>query len=81
MTKSTSTLHTPKGRAVDLRDATIDVGVNEQKTVGGVPYRDVNGYLVASFHTDDAGIYIADVRQDTVVSYAPRDQSSVQRLL
>ncbi len=71
MTKSTFMLHTPKGEEVDIRERTIDVGMNEQKTVGGVPYRDVNGYLVASFEAEQAGIYIADVRQDTVVSYAP----------
>lgn len=71
MTKSTFTLHTPKGKACDLRDRTVDVGMNEQKIVGGVPYRDVNGYLVASFEAEQQGIYIADVRQDTVVSYAP----------
>ena len=71
MTRATFALHTPAGDVVDLKDRVIDVGVNELKTVGGIPYRDVNGYLVASFQADQKGIYIADVRQDVVVSYAP----------
>ena len=71
MTRATFALHTPAGDVVDLKDRVIDVGVDELKTVGGVPYRDVNGYLVASFQADQKGIYIADVRQDVVVSYAP----------
>ncbi len=71
MTKSTFTLHTPKGEAIDLRDRTIDVGYSEIKVVQGVSFRDVNGYLVASFQASQQGLYIADVRQDTVVTYAP----------
>jgi len=71
VTSSTFTLYTPEGRMVDLREAVIDVGYDEMKTAGGVAYKDVNGYLVASFQAQRKGIYIVDVRQDKVVSYAP----------
>jgi len=71
--KSTFTLHTPKGGAIDFKSNVIDIGMDEVKSLanGSVTYLDKNGYLVASFVTDQKGIYIVDVRQDTVVSYAP----------
>ena len=71
ITKSTFTLYTPRGAAINLIDSVIDVGVDETKAAGGVTYIDKNGYLVASFIPKEFGIYIADVRQDMVVSYAP----------
>ena len=68
VTSSTFALYTPEGQVVDLKDAVMDVGRDEMKTVGGVSYKDVNGYLVASFQAQQKGICI-DVRQDKVVSY------------
>ncbi|MFB3879683.1 MAG: DUF4198 domain-containing protein [Armatimonadota bacterium] len=68
---ATFSLYTPEGQLVDIEDAVIDVGYDEMKSAGGVAYKDVNGYLVASFQPRRKGIYIVDVRQDKVVSYAP----------
>ncbi len=71
--KATFTIHTPKNDAVNMKDSVIDVGKDEVKSLAGgtVTYTDRNGYLVASFQATQKGIYIVDVRQDVVVSYAP----------
>lgn len=71
--KSTFALHTPKGETIDFKNSVIDVGMDEVKALanGTVTYLDRNGYLVTSFVASQKGIYIVDVRQDTVVSYAP----------
>ena len=71
--KSTFTLHTPNGEAVDIEDDVINVGFDEVKILAGgaATYADKNGYLVSSFVASQKGIYIVDARQDTVVSYAP----------
>lgn len=73
VTKSNFTLHTPDGEAIDLKDGVIDIGVDEVKTFAGgsITYTDKNGYLVTSFIASQKGVYTVDVRQDTVVSYAP----------
>jgi uncharacterized GH25 family protein len=64
-------LHTPGEAVQDLREKVVDVGADTWVNVGGTPYLDKNGYLVTSFRTSESGAYIMDVRQDTVVSYAP----------
>jgi len=70
---STFHLHTPQNNVIDLEEGVIDIGMDETKILGGgsVTYLDKNGYLVTSFPANEKGIYITDVRQDTVVSYAP----------
>jgi len=71
--KASFELITPTGRVVDLKDSVVDIGMDETKVFGTTTYVDKNGYLVAKFQTDkkDTGLYIADIRQDVVVSYAP----------
>jgi len=73
ITKVTFTLNTPNNDQVDLKNNVIDIGMAEVKSLAGgtVTYTDKNGYLVTSFQATQKGIYIVDVRQDTVVSYAP----------
>jgi len=70
---ATFQLHTPQNEIINLEEKVIDIGMDETKILGGgsVTYLDKNGYLVASFPANQRGLYIADVRQDTVVSYAP----------
>lgn len=70
---STFQLHTPENEVIDLEENVIDIGMDETKVLGGgsVTYLDKNGYLVTRFPANQRGIYIMDVRQDTVVSYAP----------
>ena len=73
VTKSSFMLHMPDGNIADLNETVIDVGVDQTQTFcgGATTYTDKNGYLVASFKAQQKGMYIADVQQDTVVSYAP----------
>jgi len=73
VTKSTFWVHNPKGEIFDINSTIIDVGKDTLQTFcsGATTYTDKNGYLVATFTAEEKGIYIVDVRQDTVVSYAP----------
>jgi len=72
-TKSVFWLHTPTGQTVDFAGSVADIGADITKTFcdGATTYVDKNGYLVASFLAEQQGIYIVDVEQDVVVSYAP----------
>ena len=72
-TKSLFWLHTPNGEKIDFAQGVVDVGADTTQTFcnGATTYVDKNGYLVASFLAEQAGLYIVDVEQDMVVSYAP----------
>jgi len=72
-TKSVFSLHTPAGEEIDFLEDVIDIGADTTQKFcdGATTYIDKNGYLVASFLAEQKGIYIVDVEQDTVVSYAP----------
>jgi uncharacterized GH25 family protein len=71
--RATFWLHTPEGDVLDLRESVIDLGMDETKSIcgGTATYLDRNGFLATSFQAEQAGLYIMDVRQDVVVSYAP----------
>jgi len=71
--KASFTLIEPDSTTVDMKEEVIDVGYDSPLTFcnGTTAYTDKNGYLVTSFIADQPGIYIMDVRQDVVVSYAP----------
>ena len=72
-TKSMFWLHPPEGEPVDFIKDVVDIGADTPVKFcdGATTYIDKNGYLVASFLAEQQGLYIVDVEQDTVVSYAP----------
>lgn len=72
-TKSVFWLHTPGGETIDFIDDVVDIGADTTLKFceGATTYIDKNGYLVASFVAEQQGLYIVDVEQDVVVSYAP----------
>jgi len=72
-TKAVFWLHTPGGETVDFLGDVMDIGADTTVKFcdGATTYIDKNGYLVASFVAAQQGLYIVDVEQDVVVSYAP----------
>ena len=72
-TKSMFWLHPPDGNSVDFSQDVVDIGADTTVKFcdGATTYIDKNGYLVASFLAEQPGLYIVDVEQDMVVSYAP----------
>ncbi len=72
-TKALFWLHTPSGDRLDFRQGVVDIGADTTQTFcnGATTYIDKNGYLVASFPAEQKGLYMVDVEQDVVVSYAP----------